>query len=419
MQRQLEDWIDTFLEYTENTEPPRSFLTWVGISTIAAVLERKCWLMWEKPIYPNMFIVLVAPGGRARKSTAMHYGKELLVDTGVHIAPEASTREALIRRIKNSVQSSKADNDIVNHNSLTVFSSELTVLIGYKNQQLLTDLCDWYDCASPWKYETKNVKLSDHIDNLWFNLLGATTPESLAASLPAEAVGSGLTSRIVFVYEHDKEKTIFIPPTINTSLFTSQNLKAENKSGEIDEIKTILSEELSRIQIMQGEFVCTEECIEAIVEFTIKHEKELPFKDTVLETWAHRKRSHLLKVAMVMSASRSNNRIIEAKDFQRALDIINDTQKNMLKTFSGIGQSNEASIIATIMRIVAERGEILYSELLDIPIVFQNADEDTIKKAIAVLVVRKIVVVEGVYEDLDKKKRIDNKIINIGTKTNG
>ena len=41
-ERVLADWVDSYMEYTENTEPPEAFRRWVALSTIASVLERKC-----------------------------------------------------------------------------------------------------------------------------------------------------------------------------------------------------------------------------------------------------------------------------------------------------------------------------------------------------------------------------------------
>ena len=72
MPRQLVDWIDAYLKFTEKSEPPKMFHLWCAISVIASVLERKCRLEWGTiTFYPNMYIVLVAPSGKARKGTAM------------------------------------------------------------------------------------------------------------------------------------------------------------------------------------------------------------------------------------------------------------------------------------------------------------------------------------------------------------
>ena len=46
---------------------------------------------------------------------------------------------------------------------------------------------------------------------MWANLLGATTPHAINAYLPLEAIGGGVTSRIVFVYADGKKKIVIMP----------------------------------------------------------------------------------------------------------------------------------------------------------------------------------------------------------------
>ena len=69
--RLVPDWIESYLEATDNTEPPILYRTWTAVSVIAAVLQRKVFLEWHTRIFPNMYIVLVGPPGRCRKGTAM------------------------------------------------------------------------------------------------------------------------------------------------------------------------------------------------------------------------------------------------------------------------------------------------------------------------------------------------------------
>src|SRR3990170_8200696 len=77
--REAGDWLSSYLEYTDNTEPPASYHLWTGISVISGVLQRKVWMEWgHELIYPNMYVVLIGPSGRCRKGTAMNIGKGLL-----------------------------------------------------------------------------------------------------------------------------------------------------------------------------------------------------------------------------------------------------------------------------------------------------------------------------------------------------
>ena len=78
MSRESKDWINTYLAYTDNTEPPHLYKEWVAVSVIASALQRKVFLEWgPMTFYPNMYIILCGPSGKARKSTAMGPGMKL------------------------------------------------------------------------------------------------------------------------------------------------------------------------------------------------------------------------------------------------------------------------------------------------------------------------------------------------------
>jgi len=212
MSRILDNWIDECLNFTSNTEPPVMFRKWTAVSVVAAALQRKCYLPWGSlTFFPNMYVVLVAPSGKARKGTAMNPGMDFLTEPGLNIklAAEAITREALIRELKSSGDNSIDSNtgSMMLHASLTIYSQELTVFLGYNNLQLMSDLTDWYDCRKKWTYRTK-WSGTDEIEGVWVNLIGATTPNLVQTSMPIDAIGLGLTSRMVFVFEDRKGKIV-------------------------------------------------------------------------------------------------------------------------------------------------------------------------------------------------------------------
>jgi len=199
MARNFPDFIKAFIDYTDNTEAPYSYRRWVGINLVASALQRKCHFQWDEEHYPNMYIVLVGPSG-VRKGSAMRPGKTLLREASFKLSSEAITREALIQELNKSEDLSRVADGVAPHSSLTIYASELTVFLGYQNTQLIMDLTDWYDCEDEWKYTLK-TKPSNNIQGVWVNLLGATTPQQLRASLPDDAIGGGLSSRTIFVFE--------------------------------------------------------------------------------------------------------------------------------------------------------------------------------------------------------------------------
>ena len=80
MSRELDDWISSYLRYVQNTEPPGMYHLWCAITTISAILQRKCRLEWGSlTFFPNMYVVLVGPPA-ARKGTSMNLARGFLED---------------------------------------------------------------------------------------------------------------------------------------------------------------------------------------------------------------------------------------------------------------------------------------------------------------------------------------------------
>ena len=348
--RQLDDWIGAYMQYAHMTEPPTRYHLWSAISLIAACLQRKCfYFMGSIEVFPNMYIALVGPPA-ARKGTAMDIAFPFLERLNIKVAAEAITREALIRELANA-----NDNDLdlktgkrSFHSSLTIWSQELAVFLGYNNRQLISDLTDWYDCKRKWTYRTKNMG-EDEILGVFVNMLGAITPDLLRATMPIEAIGGGLTSRFMFIFEWDKEKIVPVSKLDKSVL-----------SGMIHD--------LEQIRMMSGEFSYTKEMEELWIEWYSHHEEKLPFKDPKFDGYFQRRGKHILKLSMILSASRSNEMLIEAKDFQNAVSYVEDAEKNMANTFSGIGRASHADVLAKIMTEVSMAGPngIRFSDLLSL-----------------------------------------------------
>ena len=351
MPRQLVDWIDAYVKYQENTEPPRMFHLWCAINIIASVLQRKCRLEWGTiTFYPNMYVVLVAPSGKARKGTAMSPALNFLEDLNIKLAAEAITREALIREL-NSASDTDHDLETGNmefHSSLTIFSPELTVFLGYNNEQLMSDLTDWYDCRNKWTYRTK-TQGTDEIRGVYVNLIGATTPELIAETMSRKAIGGGLTSRMIFVYEEDKGKIVPRPFLTDAQRGLYQQLK----------------DDLNDIHFMRGRFDITEDFIRYWEDWYVKQEHNPPFNDIKFGGYIERRPNHVMKLSMILSASRSDRMLLEFQDIERAVRILEATEVNMQRTFAGVGKYTHADTLAQVMNEIAIRGDsgITHEEL--------------------------------------------------------
>lgn len=363
--RQLDDWLDSFLRWTENSESASTFRLWTGISCVAAALQRKCWVQWGAlTFYPNMYIILVGPSG-SRKGTAMGPGNALLTDIGIKLAAQSTTRQALIRRLKNSTYNhvDPISKEVSFHSSLTVFSEEFTVFLGYQNRELMADLCDWYDCKRVWTYETKNMG-TDEVVGVWVNLIGATTPSLIRSSLPQDSIGGGLTSRMIFVYEEGKEKTVLMP-AVDPHL--GQQLRND----------------LERIHLMAGRFSVTEGFFSAWSDWYSKAHLNPPFKDEKFEGYIDRRPTHLMKLSMIVSAAAGDTMIVTENDFYRALHILEVTERKMPQTFGGYGLSQISGILHRVLAWLATNREVTEADLMQR--FYQDADKFTMSKVIETL----------------------------------
>lgn len=388
MSRKLDDWIESYLQFTENSEPPTTYKKWTAISLIASVLQRKCKLEWG-PItfYPNMYIVLVGPSGRCRKGTAMGIGHKFLRDLGIKLAAEATTREALIRSLEESGEeqgfSVSETGDMFDHASLTIFSPELTVFLGYNNQQLISDLTDWYDCRDEWEYRTKNSGVNT-IKGVYVNLIGATTPDLVRSALPQDSVGGGLTSRIIFISEFEKSKVVPFP-------FLSQ----EDLNMHED-----LAHDLEAIYTLRGGFKITDEFKKVWYKWYTNAEENPPFKDNPkFEGYVNRRANHILKLCMILSASEGDDMVIKSSTILRAIDTLEEVEKKMPTVFYGHGTSDNSDLTGRVLQTVAAMGDkgVHVNQLMRTYIGYVGGPDDLTE------IIRKLVLADYINYDKETK----------------
>jgi hypothetical protein len=335
LKRQLEDWIDGFMDWTVSTEPPRLYRKWVAVSTIAAALGRRCcYNLGQLIFYPNFYVVLVGPPA-ARKGTAMSLGRHLGDDAGLIYAPSKATVQALVDMMKSNTDMSVDGSGTTQFNaSVNINAPELTMFLGYNQQDLLAHLCDWFDCPSIYRYKTIN-RGEETLNQVWVNLLGATTPSLLRTSLPEETVGGGLASRTIFVYEEDKERMIVIPGVPNEKRAPGE-IEAVLKDLKIGERKLV--HDLNQMKTLSGPFRFGPGVNDAYYQFRAESEIWVP-KHPKLSWYKGRRPGHVLKLAMVFSAARGNSMIISTEDLQDAIDLLEETEIKMPRTYAGVGQN--------------------------------------------------------------------------------
>ena len=363
--RKCKDWIDTYCEYMYDTEPPISYIRWSAISAVAAAMQRRIYVRLNDVTYPNMYIVLVGPNA-SRKGTAMRPAGRILRELGIPLSVEETSGAALVRQLKNAHEDALINGTIYGHNSLTIFSEELTVFLGSNQTSLMSALCQWYDCPDFWDKDTVG-RGREPIRDIWVNILAATTPILLRSSLPQDAIGSGLTSRIISIYEPDQGKLVIF----------------DIETPERKELRMMLTHDLEVIRSIYGEFKLGEGWMEEYAKWRIATYGKKPFRDYRFDGYFGRRPTHIIRLSMIVSMSRSNELVLTAQDFNRALQFLEEAEIKMPQTFSGLGESPVAKIMPRLMECIAVKEKVAFSELMKL--FYFDADKDTLNKCIDTL----------------------------------
>lgn len=184
---------------------------------MGSIIKRKIWFQRSTynlfpTLYPNLWIILVAPQGRGHKSAALSIAKKLMQRLPENLQPKmlASklTPEALVKSLAAQALSAEilksVDPTMISivkkPAQALLYSSELGVLLGKEkyNQGMIALLTDLYDTPNEWQSETV-MRGDQRLYDVCLSIMGASTPDWMQTMLPADAFKGGFMSRMFLV----------------------------------------------------------------------------------------------------------------------------------------------------------------------------------------------------------------------------
>lgn len=350
--RNFPDWLQAYMDYTYHSEGTDSFHFWTGVATIAGALRRKVYIDFRRwQLAPNFYIIFVGPAAAVNKSTTMNMGMDLLRGVeGIYFGPKIITWQRLIQRLaKAQDKIDLPDGTSFTTSCLTVAASEFGSFLDPQNREqvdALTDLWGGDNRRSEFDKETK-TQGSDKAANPWLNIIACTTPTWLRKNFPDAAVGTGLASRCIWIYGDAKRKLVSYPQRLVTS--------EEDKKKEMQLIM-----DLKQMALMVGPMDLTEEAFEYGDTLYTKYNKEIPtqLNNERFGGYIGRKQAHLHKLAMVLSAARTNSMTITQPILETADALLTALEADMPKVFASIGQSENVQQVVELIQIVRAGGEV-------------------------------------------------------------
>lgn len=363
--RRCSNWLKSLAEYIEETESPRRFWLWGGIFTIGAALQRKVWLPFGlELLYPNLYIMLVAPPGKCRKGAPLGLAKRMLEEIRINVAVDSSSKRALTKQLEEFAKTGyfEIGGKPRTQCAMAIISKELSSLLAVDPKGMIEVLTDLYDSHDSWLYKTSGQG-SDSLHNICICAFIGSTPGWIAANLPEEALTGGWASRVAVIAELQKYRRITVPPT-----------------PPIEQYNALLAD-LAHIASIVGEFRWGEGAFEIFDSWYQRLDsKYTEVKDDRLHSFLERIHIMVLKVAMILRVAYSDDLVITSNDIGQAIDLLEEVLSTAGEGFAGQGRSRTS---VDVQRIIVQLRTVkvaTFKELLQMN--FRNTNKTELKEVL-------------------------------------
>lgn len=343
-ERKCKNWLVDFGRWTlPRSEAPETFIFWTALFSLSSVLKRKVFvpkrLLGSWSASPNLYILFIAPPGRARKSTTANYVEDLLDNIpNLTRAPELITKEKLLERLVKS-----------NDASMCIVAPEFGEFIAKSGPSMYGFLTNMYDGKKNISEDTF-TRGANFADKPCVNLLGATTPEWVAENMPESVIGGGFASRVIFIYEEKVRRRKIWYDDIN--------------QVEINQLHANLQADLLHIaENLSGEFIPTPEAKEWLDKWYTKNADEGDSSSYKLSGYFERKPAHILKIAMLLHIAHSDSLVLEVRDLEDAVRQLKILEEKLPVVFQSVGGNPYTADIYRILEYITEKGRVSKEEV--------------------------------------------------------
>lgn len=187
-------WVDRFIAYADARCPmtPKEFHEAIGLWLISTGISRRlvaC--MPHDNVYPNLWMMLIAPSTLYAKSTAFNIADNMAREAFPHLMfPNSSTPEAMIQTLSGSNLKGDARNQAGQKGLLIDEASGLLAHAGRDYMAGTVELfMKLFDCPSTYERVTKGDGLV-RVNGAYITFLAASTPAMLAPHMKSPLMWS-------------------------------------------------------------------------------------------------------------------------------------------------------------------------------------------------------------------------------------
>lgn len=339
-------FLSVYMEYTRIHEAPELFHLACGLTCLALAVRGARYLEFEHyQVFPNLYTLLLARTAECRKGGAVGIAYGLMQEA------ELINPAVMFEKITDAGlwKQGEANVEIFGNSTIFIFADELSLFLSRHEAYsgLIPFLTRFYET----RRGTFTKKTSDSgeatLVNPFIVTLLATNPTDFAALIPASASGTGFAPRMFLAYQDKaKGKITFpeAPPELRKKLIT--DLVTISTACDPQEPKPYTLDPRARSWYQDW--------------YENKNKKPL---DPELDGWYGRKHTNLLKLAMLLAISESDELFIEEQHLIAGLSIVNLVEENLVKAYGLLGETPYAVHRKRILEQLERKGEMSRAEL--------------------------------------------------------
>lgn len=350
-------------QYTQGNEICPRFRFFSFAAAMGAIIKRKVRFQRSTynlfpTLYPNLWIILVAPQGRGHKSAALSIAKKLIQripeTQQPRILASKLTPEALVKSLAAQAitpEILKAVDPMLisivkKPAQALLYSSELGVLLGKEkyNQGMIALLTDLYDTPNEWQSETV-MRGDQRLYDVCLSIMGASTPDWMQTMLPTDAFKGGFMSRLFLVG---------YPETWYCRI-------ADPRPPD-EEIGEELVARLTELTNFDTDIKWNAEAKDYFEQWYVNlGEPEPGPKAAYLE----RKQDQLLRLSILVQLSWGLTSVLTKEAIETALGIIHSIEPDSLKMVEYIAVEPRMRVVQRVIELMQSKKAVTEGELLN------------------------------------------------------
>jgi hypothetical protein len=360
--RQLPNWLHSFEQVYQNTEPPEKYVFWVGVGVLGGALQRNAWFDEVTfRLFPNHYIVLVGPPA-VKKTTAIYYGVDRLkklegsVD-GINIGPSSVTWQNavdLMEEIQTPSAEETARTGVALRDSCPIIfpAGELGTLIDFELRDAIDFFTNAWDSPDTFLKSTR-IMGKQNINGPCPTIIAGTTPQWVKDNVKGSTRGGGFISRCIMPYASRPRRTIAYP---------SEHIKHDH-----DAMLSSLEHDLAIVSTLRGRFKMEKDARDYGREWHTTTQ-EASFQKYIFDdsdNWANRRYAHVHKLAMVLSVAERDDLIITKHHMETAVHYVNKVHEDFNSVFALMDQRPETKPMREIVAFMQEKKHVSMTDLVN------------------------------------------------------